>query len=336
MNDPIVALRARLASLREPDERSRSAVQARAGDILRPAGALARLDEIAGWVAAWQGSATPAVRSPAAIICAADHGVAAAGVSAYPTEVTGAMVGAFTRGVSTINAMARVAGATVDVIDVGVGAPTGDIRSEPALSPDRFARAFDAGVAATERLDTDLLVVGEMGIGNTTAAAAVCAVVFGGDPASWVGRGTGVDDDGLERKIAAVEAAVARIGPVDDPLLAYIEVGGAEFAAIAGVVLRARELGVPVLLDGYIVGAAVAPLAAAAPGSLDHCLIGHRSPEPGHSMLIERLGHDPLLALDMRLGEASGAMAAVPLVAMACAAVVEVPTFAEFFDTPPS
>jgi nicotinate-nucleotide--dimethylbenzimidazole phosphoribosyltransferase len=321
-----------LASLPAGDADAAAAVRARADDILRPAGALARLDEVAVFMAAWQGTAQPAVRRPAGLIFAADHGVAAAGdVSAYPVAVTGAMMAAFRAERSTVSAFAAVAGATVDAIDVGVGRPTNDFRFEAALSPDRFDEAVAAGRAAVESLDADLLVLGEMGIGNTTAAAAISAALDRGSVDGWVGRGTGVDDEGLGRKRAAVAAAVARIDGITDPLEILREVGGAELVAIAAAIVAARHRNLPVLLDGFVVTAAAAPLAAVRADALDHCLVGHCSAEPGHRRLLDRLGKQPLLTLDMRLGEGSGAMAAVPLVAMACAGVTTVPTFGEWF-----
>jgi nicotinate-nucleotide--dimethylbenzimidazole phosphoribosyltransferase len=170
-----------------------------------------------------------------------------------------------------------------------------------------------------------------MGIGNTTAAAAVAAALGGGEVAEWVGRGTGVDDAGLARKRAAVEAAVARIAGLTDPIEVLREVGGAELVAIAAAVVAARHRRLPVVLDGYVVTAAALPVGVAEPAALDHCVAGHCSAEPGHRRLLDRLGKPPLLDLGLRLGEGSGAMAAVPLVAMACAGVTEVPTFAEWF-----
>lgn len=321
-----------LAHLRPPHADTAAAVQARADEILRPAGALARLDAVAVHVAAWQGTSSPAVERPVALVFAADHGVAAAGdVSAYPVAVTAAMLAAFRAGRSTVNVFGRVVGARVEAVDVGVGHPTGDLRHEPALSRDRFAAAVEAGRAAVEHLDTDLLVLGEMGIGNTTAAAAVATALYGGSAEQWVGRGTGVDDDGLARKRDAVATGVARIAGISDPLEVLREVGGAELVAIAAATVAARQRSIPVMLDGYVVTAAVAPLAVAQPGALDHCLVGHCSAEPGHGRLLERLGLTPLISLDLRLGEGSGAMAAVPLVAMACAGVTDVPTFGEWF-----
>lgn len=320
-----------LESMPEGDRTAGDAVRARAADILRPAGALARFDEVAAWVAEWQGSPSPAVRKPAALIFAADHGVAAAGVSKYPADVTAAMLAAYRAGKSTVSAFAAIAGATVEAIDVGVGRPTGDIRFEPAMSRDRFGEASSAGRRAVERLDADLLVLGEMGIGNTTAAAAVAAALAGGDVATWVGRGTGVDDEGLSRKRQAVQQAVDRVAGELDALEVLREVGGAELVAMAAAIVAARSRRLPVLIDGYVVTASALPLVLGHPGALDHCLAGHCSAEPGHRRLLERLGKTPLLDLEMRLGEGSGAMAAAPLVAMACAGITEVPTFGEWF-----
>jgi len=320
-----------LTALPDGDAASGAAVRARADEILRPAGALARFDEVAAWIATWQGTTRPAVRRPVALIFAADHGVTAAGVSKYPADVTAAMLAAYRAGRSTISAFAEVAGATVRAIDVGVGRPTADIRFEPAMDAERFEASAAAGRLAVEELDGDLLVLGEMGIGNTTAAAAVAAALAGGEVAAWVGRGTGVDDDGLARKRAAVRDAVDRIAGVVAPLEVLREVGGAELVAMAAAIVAARLRRLPVLIDGYVVTAAALALHAVDSRALDHCLVGHCSSEPGHRRLLDRLGKQPLLDLEMRLGEGSGAMAAVPLVAMACAGVTDVPTFGEWF-----
>ncbi len=328
----MTSLRALLADLPLADEAARDAVHERAANILRPSGALAWLDEIAAWVAAWQGTATPRVERPAGLIFAADHGIAAATeVSAYPTGVTRAMLSAYEQGRSTINAFARLAGATVTAVDVGVGEPTHDIRFGAAMSPDRFNEIVAVAVAAVDALDCDLLVLGEMGIGNTTASAAIAASLAGGETAAWVGRGTGVDDEGLARKRSAVQESVRRIAGVTDPLEILREVGGSEIVAVTAATVAARRRSIPVVLDGYVVTAAVLPLHEIDATSLDHCTVGHCSAEPGHRKLLERLGKAPLLDLDMRLGEGSGAMAAVPLIAMACAGITDVPTFAEWF-----
>ena len=322
---------AEVAAAPSADDESRAATQARVDDILRPAGAFGRLDEVAVHLAAWQRAPSPTVETPAALIFAADHGVAADGVSAYPAEVTGAMLAAFEASKATVSALAAVAGATVRAIDVGVGNPTANLRTEAAMSLERFAEAFGAGRQAVTELDTDLLILGEMGIGNTTAAAAVTAAIISGDPTTFVGRGTGVDDETYANKVEVVSHAVERIAEVEDPLEVLREVGGSELAAIAGALAEARMRSIPVLLDGYIASTPALVLHAIDPRLTEHCLAGHGSAEPGHRRILDRLGLEPLITLELRLGEASGAMAAVPLVKMACAAVTEVPTFAEWF-----
>lgn len=321
-----------LDDLPGPDESARAAVAERAGQILRPTGALARLDAVAAHVAAWQRSSDPAVRRPVGLVAAADHGVAAAGVSAYPAEVTVAMTAAFRAEVATVSAMARIAGARLEVLDVGVGRPTDDIRVRDALTPQRAAAIVAETRERVASLEADLLVLGEMGIGNTTAASAVSLALLGGEPEGWVGPGTGVSGEARDAKVEACRRAAARVADEQDPLEVLRRVGGAELLALAAACVEARRRSLPVLVDGFVVTAALLPLALARPGALDHCLAGHRSPEPGHTRLLDHLGLDPLLDLGLRLGEASGAMAAVPLVAMACAAVIEVPTFAEWAE----
>jgi nicotinate-nucleotide--dimethylbenzimidazole phosphoribosyltransferase len=316
-------------------------VASRAAQVLRPQGALARLDELAAWVAQWHQTSKPALKKPVCVIFGADHGVADAGVSAYPPEVTAAMQQAIESEKATINALGRVIGVPVHFVDVGVGDPTGDITVEAALSTERFIATVEVANHTIAELDADLLIVGELGIGNTTAAAAVAAAIVGGRPEDWVGRGTGVDDAALNRKVSAVRAACARVQRGVDgrgvdlasgPLETLRQVGGAELVAIAAAVVAARHRRLPVLLDGYVTTAAVAPVAAIRADALAHCWAAHCSAEPGHARLLTHLGLAPLLQLEMRLGEGSGAMAAVPLVAMACAAVTEVPTFAEWFN----
>ena len=324
-----------LASLTPSDSASAQATRDRVNDILRPSGALARLDEIAIWISSWQRSAQPAVSRPVGLIFAANHGVAAAGVSNYPVDVTAAMVAAFEAHSSTVTAFADIAGATVSVVDVGVNEPSNDFRTMRAVDAERVDHVIDVARRTVDALDTDLLVLGEMGIGNTTAAAAVAHALYGGQVHEWVGRGTGVDDAGLARKQQAVARGVARMER-DDPDASGIdvvaEVGGLELVAMAAAIVAARQRSLPVLLDGYVVSAAAAALLDHHRDALAHCRAGHRSAEPGHRRLLALMGLDPLLDLDMRLGEASGAMAAVPLVRMACAAVTRVPTFTEWFS----
>ena len=321
------------AALRpEPDLDAIETIEARIANILRPPGALARLDEIASWLAGWQGTPSPMVAKPHGLIFAADHGVTAEGVSAFPSEVTGAMLAAFQASKASVSALASVAGAEVSAIDVGVGKPTGNIRHEPALAPERFVEVFEMGRRAVRELDTDLLILGEMGIGNTTPAAAVTATVFDEDPAEFVGRGTGIDDEQYANKVAVVTEAVSRLEAGVSQLELLRQVGGSELVAIAGALVEARMSRTPVLLDGYIATSPALVLAAIDPDLVAHCRAGHCSAEPGHRRGLDSLGLTPLLTLDMALGEASGAMAAVPLVKMACALVNDVPTFDEWFE----
>lgn len=333
------ALRALLADLPVADDAAAAAVRSRSEQVLRPSGALRRLDDLAVHMAAWHATATPTVARPEVIVFAADHGVAAGGVSNYPSEVTGAMFAAVASGRATINALARSVGAEVTVFDVGVGSPTGDIRVEAAVSAERCDEITGVAVRAVDEAadrDADVIVLGELGIGNTTAAAALPASLLGGDAAAWVGRGTGVDDEGLARKCAAVAEAARRVAEHSDPITVMCEVGGAELIAMAAACLQARRRRIPVVLDGYIATAAVLPLHIAAPNSLDHCVVGHVSAEPGHRRLLDHIDKQPLLDLEFRLGEGSGAVAALPLIRMACAAVTETATFDEWFGETPT
>jgi nicotinate-nucleotide--dimethylbenzimidazole phosphoribosyltransferase len=322
-----------LDGLPGPNQAARAAVAERAARVLRPSGALARLDEVAGWLAGWQRTDRPAVRAPVALVFAADHGVVAESVSAYPPSVTASVAKAIDEGVATSSVLARMAGVDLAVVDVGIGLPTGDVAREPALTEERFLDCLAAGREAVASRRTDLLILGEMGIGNTTCAAAVSGALFGGSAADWTGAGAGLDADGVARKAKVVEEARGRIGP-GGPLDVLRELGGAELVAIAGAVIEARRRSIPVVLDGYVVTAAAAPLEVARPGALDHCLAAHRAAEPGHGRLLDRLGMRPLLDLEMRLGEGSGALLAVPLIRMAAAAVTDVGTLDEWGVAP--
>jgi nicotinate-nucleotide--dimethylbenzimidazole phosphoribosyltransferase len=320
-----------LAPLPEADGGSAKAVQERASEVLRPAGALARLDEVAAWLAGWQRTRRPHVERTGAAVFVADHGVAAERVSAYPAEVTAEMLRALRAGAATASVMARALDARLEVVDVGAGRPSGNIAREPALTEARFQECFEAGRRAVVSLSgADLLVLGEMGIGNTTPAAAVCAALFGGQAEDWTGRGTGIDDVTFARKLAVVEAARRRIEGVSEPLEILREVGGPDLVAIVGAALEARLRSVPVVLDGFAVTSACAALEVARTGALDHCLAGHCSGEPGHRLLLDKLGKPPLLDLGLSLGEGSGALAAVPLIKLAAACITDVATFAEW------
>ena len=311
------------------DDASAEALKARADEVLRPRGALARLDELAAWLGRWQQTPIPSVERPEVLIFAGDHGVTVEGVSAYPQSVTRAMIHALDAGMATASVMARRVGAGMTVIDVGDGLPCGNIRIEPALSAEQFDSAIAIGREAVTQLgDVDLLIPGEVGIGNTTPAAAIATSLMGGEADGWVGPGTGLDDPGVAHKAAVVREAVDRVG-VAPPLHILRELGGWELAAMAGAVIEARARSIPVLIDGFVVTAALVPLELAQPGFLDHCWPAHVSAEPGHRRLVERLGRRPILDLEMRLGEGSGALTAVPIVALAADAVVRVATFGE-------
>lgn len=318
-----------LKAMAMPDMAAAEQVRRRSQQVLRPRGALRRLDEMAVWLAGWQHTPRPTVDNPLALIFAGDHGVTAEGVSAYPSQVTAAMVEALRSGTATAAVMARHLGVPLQVVDVGVGKPSGNIRVEPALDEAQFARAVERGRATVAGADrADVLVIGEIGIGNTTAAAAMSLGLFGGRAADWVGPGAGLDAAGVIHKTGVVAAAARRVGGAD-PLEVLRQLGGWELAAMAGAVIEARRRSIPTLLDGFVSTAAVIPLELAHPGYLDHCWPAHLSPEPGHSRLLAALGRAPILDLEMRLGEGSGALAALPLLGLAARSVVEVATFEE-------
>ena len=318
-----------LAGAPDPDLEARNSVLDRAANVLRPLGALRRLDEVAAFLAGWQRTSTPAIHRPYLLLAAGDHGVARRGVSAYPPKVTAHMLEAFAKGVATATVLAEHLEVTVEVIDAGVGKPTGDLSIEDALDYDRFEECISLGREAVAGSETDLLLLGEMGIGNTTAAAAVVTSLYGGEVDDWVGAGSGVDEPGLVRKREAVARGRSRVLGAP-PAEILRRVGGAELAVLAGACLEARLRSIPVLLDGFVVTAAVAPIEAEVRGGLAHCLAAHRSSEPGHRLLLNRLGLEPILDLDMRLGEGSGALMALPILRLAIAAVTEVATFQEF------
>lgn len=319
-----------LPGMAHPDRDSAAAVTERAASLLRPRGALRRLDELAAWLAAWQGSDEPRVDRPTIVIFGGDHGVAAEGVSAYPSSVTAAMMNALDSGSATASVMARHLNAELHLIDVGIGKPTGNIRFEPAMSEEQLDQTIKAGRSALSALDApDLLIVGEIGIGNTTAASAVSMALFGGQARDWVGPGSGLDNEGLAHKMRVVDEAVGRVS-WSHPLEVLRQLGGWELAAIAGAVIEARHRSLPVLLDGFVVTAAIMALEVAHPGYLDHCWPAHVSAEPGHRRLVRKLGRPPILDLGMRLGEGTGALTALPLLSLAVRSVTEVATFEEW------
>jgi nicotinate-nucleotide--dimethylbenzimidazole phosphoribosyltransferase len=324
------------------------AAHERIGQLTKPAGSLGRIEELAEWLSAIHGKLPPSPYDRRAIVVgAADHGVTAEGVSAYPGDVTPQMVGAFLGGFAAINAFARVARAEVFVADFGVDAElphherlfsvaiargTRNLAREAAMPPSHVDAMLRAGMTVfervRERVDPQVIALGDMGIGNTTSAAAMICAFAGAAPEDVVGRGTGLDDEGLRRKLAVVNGALERVRGQDWRGIAS-EVGGYEIVGLAGVLLAAAKAGVPILLDGFIVAAAALLARAIAPTAIEYCVAAHRSRELGHAVALRALGLTPLFDLDLRLGEASGAALAFPLVEAAARMVCEMKTFAE-------
>ncbi|MCT7377678.1 nicotinate-nucleotide--dimethylbenzimidazole phosphoribosyltransferase [Chelativorans salis] len=323
------AIRAACRALPEGDADAARAAAERQNTLTKPPGSLGRLEEIAVFLAQWQGRAQPALETVDILVFAGSHGVVARGVSAFPGEVTQQMVANFAAGGAAINQLAKAAGARLSVVPLEVERPTGDFTCEPAMSNAEFADAVQKGYEAVPA-DADLVCLGEMGIGNTTAAAAVVAALFGGGGARWVGRGSGVDDAGMRRKADAVDAALACHGStLADPLSALRLVGGRELAAMFGAALGARHKHIPLLIDGFVCTAAVAPLARLETGGLAHALAGHVSAEAAHGKVLAELGLRPLLDLGMRLGEGSGGAVAISILRAALACHNGMATFAE-------
>jgi len=306
-----------------------AAVVQREGTLTKPPRSLGRLEDLVAWLAHWQGHAPPRLERIDILVFAGNHGVTRLGVSAYPAEVTAQMVANFASGGAAINQLARTAGAELRVIPLSLDKPTADFTETAALSEQEFLAAVTAGYEAVSP-QCDLICLGEMGIGNTTAAAAIAAALFGGGGSRWAGRGTGVDDEGLTHKCAVIDRALDRhAAALQDPLAIAAALGGRELAAILGATLAARRQRVPVLLDGFVCTAAVAPLAKLRADTLAHAQAGHVSAEAGHRMLLNELGLRPLVDLDMRLGEASGAAVALLLLRAALACHTGMATFAE-------
>ncbi len=314
-----------------------AAVAQREATLTRPPKSLGRLEDIVVWLAHWQGHAPPRLDKLEILVFAGNHGVTARGVSAYPAEVTAQMVANFAAGGAAINQLADNAGASLRVIPLALETPTADFTERPAMTEREFLAAVTTGYDAVAP-DCDVVCLGEMGIGNTTAAAAISAALFGGGGARWAGRGTGVDEHGLARKRSAIDAALARhVAALDDPLAVAAALGGRELAAILGATLAARRQRIPVLLDGFVCTAAVAPLHKLRADTLAHAQAAHVSAEAGHRTLLEELNLTPLVDLAMRLGEASGAAVALHILraALACHAGMATYDEAGVSDKPP-
>jgi nicotinate-nucleotide--dimethylbenzimidazole phosphoribosyltransferase len=322
-------MRALLARLPGPDLEAGMAVRAREAQLTKPAGALGRLEDLAHWMATWQGKHPPSANHPRTAVFVGNHGVAQRGVSAYPAEVTAQMVQNFLNGGAAVNQLCRAVDADLRVYELALEEPTADFTRQAAMTEEECAMAIAYGMTAVET-GVDLLAVGEMGIANTTSAAALCCAIFGGEAEEWVGPGTGVEGEGLRRKLAAVaEGVVRHRAESTEPFELLRRLGGRELAAIVGAIMAARQARVPVILDGYASTAAAAVLFAADPHALDHCTVGHRSAEPGHRRLLGKIGKPALLDLGMRLGEASGATLAIALVKAAVACHTGMATFAD-------
>lgn len=340
------------ALVEHPDADARAATRERQAQLAKPVGALGELEDLSAWVAAVQGVCPPRpfVR-PRVVVFAGDHGIAHAGVSAYPPEVTPLMVQGFLSGAAGVNALARQTGATVRVLDLSVdadldgpGVPadltshkvrrgSGRIDIEDAMTLEEASRAFRAGMAiADEEVDAgaDLLIAGDMGIGNTTPAAALVGTLSALDAASVIGRGTGIDDAGWMRKCAAIRDAMRRGRPVlGDPIALLSRIGGADLAAMSGFLLQAAVRRTPVVLDGVISCACAVVAHSIAPRASEWWIAGHRSTEPAQAVALKRLALEPLLDMRLRLGEGTGALLALPLLQAAAATCAEMATLAE-------
>ena len=323
------ALRATLQSAPAPDAGAIAAAQARNGSLTKPPGALGRLEEISIWLGGWQGKAIPTLDNVQVLIFAGNHGVAAQGVSAFPAEVTAQMVMNFEHGGAAINQLSNAFGAKFEVHALDLETPTGDFTQTEAMSEADCLAAIAAGWDA---LDTsaDVMLTGEMGIGNTTSAAAIACALFGGDPNTWVGRGTGVDEAGLHRKADAVARGLVRHPAASqDPISALRCLGGREIAAMFGAMAHARVAGVPMLIDGFIASSAAAVLHTLGDGMLDHAIAAHKSDEAAHKVMLDRMGKTPLLDLGLRLGEGSGAALALGILRGAVACHAGMASFAD-------
>lgn len=328
------------------DESAARAASEHHDRLTKPRGALGRVESLGVRLAAVTGVSPPPVPAPAAVaVFAGDHGVLAEGVTPWPQDVTAQMVQNFLTGGAAINVLARQTGARVVVVDVGVAtelddapglerrkirAGTGNIAREPAMTVAEARRALDVGAAVAAQLVADgaaCLVTGDMGIGNTTPSAALVAAFTGRSADEVTGRGTGIDDATLARKIAVVDAALARTPQRDDPVAVLASLGGLEIAALAGFVVGGAAARVPVVVDGVIANAALLTAAQFVPGAVGFCFAGHRSTEPAARVVLDALDLEPILDLDLRLGEGSGACLALPVLEAAARILGEMATF---------
>ncbi|GGD04736.1 nicotinate-nucleotide--dimethylbenzimidazole phosphoribosyltransferase [Aureimonas glaciei] len=324
---PFDDIRALVRQMPGPDVAAVRAKREREAQLTKPAGSLGRLEEISEWLAAWQGR-VPAVTRPLVAIFAGNHGVAAKGVSAFPPEVTAQMVTNFAAGGAAINQICAAYDLGLKIFDLALEVPTDDFSEGPAMDERTCAATMAFGMECLMG-EPDLLCIGEMGIGNTTVAAAIFAALFKGETADWVGPGTGHGPEGIALKTRVIEQGlVLHAAHLGDPLEVLRRLGGREIAAMAGAILAARLQRVPVIVDGYVATAAAAILWSIDARALDHCLFGHVSAEPGHLAALEAMDKVPLLALGMRLGEGTGAALAAGIVKAAAACHSDMATFA--------
>ncbi len=323
----IADLKPYLDTLPQPDETALRAARSRNDTLTKPSGALGRLEELAIWYAGWRGDARPTIERPQVLVFAGNHGVTAQGISLFPADVTAQMVLNFEAGGAAINQICQSVGADLTVRALDLDRPTQDFSQGPAMSEGELLEALSVGWASVSR-EADLVVPGEMGIGNTTSAAALALALFGGDAGDWAGRGTGLDDAGVQRKADLIERAVALHGNPNG-FEALRCLGGRELAAMVGAVLRARQERIPVLVDGFICTAALACLFSESADALSHCQAGHQSAEGAHPRLLDHLGLNPLLSLGLRLGEGSGGALSVAVLKAAIACHSGMASFAE-------
>lgn len=317
------------AELPGSDLKAAKQVIEREKELIKPSGALGRLEGLSEWLAAWQGHYPPRIERARVAVFAGNHGVMKHGLSAYPPSVTAQMIKNFQTGGAAVNQLCALMDAELKVYEMALDQPTGDILVEAAMSESECARSIAYGMIAVEE-GLDVICLGEMGIGNTTIASAICLALFGGTGKDWTGPGTGVSEAQLEQKSKVVAKSVARKKDLlVEPLEVLCQLGGREIAAIVGAIMAARMARVPVVLDGFASTAAAAIVQKLASNGLGHVVVGHLSAEPAHSKLLKKLGKQPLLSLDMRLGEASGATLALPLLRAAVACHVGMATFSE-------
>lgn len=309
------------------DDAAAQAALARQNSLTKPPGSLGRLEEIAVFMAGWRATVRPVIARAQALVFAGNHGICVHGVSPYPPEVTVQMVANFEHGGAAINQLCRASGADLSVISLDLDRPTADFTQGPAMSEAETLDALNRGAAAVDAT-ADVLILGEMGIGNSTVAAALALALFGGEPRDWVGPGTGADAAGIARKASVIRQGV-ELHERARGLGVLAALGGREQAAICGAVLAARAARIPVILDGFICTAAAAVLHGVDPALLDHCMVGHASAEPGHRRLLSVLGKKGIVEFDMRLGEGSGAALALGIVRAALECHNGMATFGE-------